>query len=138
LAGLYVARFGVDVREMRGSGAAGGLAGGLAAIGAKLVPGFDLVSDAVALAERMEGADLVVTGEGHMDEQSFAGKVVGGVSRLAADAGVPVLVVAGDADDDVRGQHVSLAKRYGIQRATTDAAECLRTTVREHLAGVGR
>ena len=82
--------------SLEGSGAAGGLAGGLAAIGATLVPGFELVADAIELAERIEGADLVVTGEGFLDEQSFHGKAVGGVVALAAEAGVPVLVVAGD------------------------------------------
>ena len=74
---------GVDVLDLEGAGAAGGLAGGLAAAGARLVSGFDLVADEVDLDERIEGADLVVTGEGFLDEQSFEGKVVGGVVALA-------------------------------------------------------
>ena len=82
-------------RACRARGAAGGLAGGLAAAGAVLVPGFDLVAEALDLAERIATADLVVTGEGHLDAESFAGKAVGGVIGLAAAAGVPVLVVAG-------------------------------------------
>src|SRR5206468_3030816 len=71
LAQVYEQDFGVDVRDIAGSGAAGGLAGGLAALGAVLVPGFAVVADALSLAERFEGADLVVTGEGFVDEQSF-------------------------------------------------------------------
>ncbi len=89
LAQVYLEEHGVDVRELEGSGAAGGLAGGLAAVGAELVPGFELVADEVGLAERIEGADLVVTGEGFLDEQSFDGKVVGGVAELAAEVDVP-------------------------------------------------
>ena len=82
--------YGVDVRDARGRGAAGGLAGGLAAMGAELVAGFELVADELDLDGRIEGADLVVTGEGFLDEQCFEGKVVGGVAELAAEAGVPV------------------------------------------------
>ena len=67
------------MRTLSGAGAAGGLAGGLAAIGAELEPGFDVVADAVGLDDALDGVDLVVTGEGKLDATSFAGKVVGGV-----------------------------------------------------------
>jgi len=89
-------RTGVDVRVLRGGGAAGGLAGGLAALGAELRPGFDVVSDAVGLATQLEGACLVVTGEGRLDATSFAGKVVGGVLSATAAAETPAAVVAGE------------------------------------------
>lgn len=102
LADRYEREYGVDVRDLEGSGAAGGLAGGLAALGAVLVSGFDVVADHVDLAERVEAADVVVTGEGHLDAQSLDGKVVGGVVALAESAGRPVIVLAGDADNDAR------------------------------------
>ena len=54
LAQVYERDYGVDVRALPGSGAAGGLAGGLAALGARLVPGFDVVADALSLAERLD------------------------------------------------------------------------------------
>jgi glycerate kinase len=79
----------------RGLGAAGGLAlGPVALFGAELVPGAELVSEAVGLGSAMEGADLVITGEGRLDSQSLDGKVV---SQVVADspAGCPVFVVAG-------------------------------------------
>ncbi len=117
VAQLYQERFGLDVRPLPGSGAAGGLGGGLAALGAKLVPGFDIVADKLSLAERIAAADLVVTGEGHLDEQSFAGKAVGGVARLAQQAGVPLLIVAGDGYDAAPVPFVSLVKRFGTERA---------------------
>src|SRR4051812_13951537 len=78
LAQVYEEQFGIDVRDLTGGGAAGGLAGGLAAVGASLIPGFDLVAETLDLAERMEHVDLVVTGEGYLDDQSFNGKAVGG------------------------------------------------------------
>ena len=93
---LYERRFGVDVGTIPGSGAAGGLAGGLAALGARLVPGFDLVADVVGLDAAIARADLVITGEGLLNATSFAGKVVGGVADRARAAGVPVAAVVGD------------------------------------------
>ena len=137
LAQVYEEDYGVDVRSIPGSGAAGGLAGGLAAIGATLAPGFDLVSDAVGLGEKLEQADLVVTGEGFLDEQSFRGKVVGGVVEFAEDLGVPVLIVVGQVygDHDVAGDVaiVSLTERFGEDRAMNDTAACIEEAVRAHL-----
>lgn len=103
LAEQYTQRTGVDVRELAGAGAAGGLAGGLAAIGAVLEPGFDVVADAAGLETALEGVELVVTGEGRLDASSFEGKVVGGVIEWAGDAGVPHrAVIAGQVTDDAR------------------------------------
>jgi glycerate kinase len=103
LADQYVQRTGVDVRELPGSGAAGGLAGGLAAIGAHLEPGFDVVAGAAGLESALDGVELVVTGEGRLDASSFEGKVVGGVIEWATDAGVPhSAVIAGQVTDEAR------------------------------------
>ncbi len=113
LADQYEQRTGVDVRTLPGAGAAGGLAGGLAAIGAELEPGFDVVAGAAGLDRALEGVDLVVTGEGRLDATSFAGKVVGGVLEWATDAGVPrVAVIAGQVTDDAREE---LALHAGSQ-----------------------
>ena len=137
LAQVYERDHGVDVRSIPGSGAAGGLAGGLAAIGASLVPGFDVVADELELHDRIEGADLVVTGEGFLDEQSFAGKVVGGVAELAADSGVAVLAVVGEVLPDVALPDgvtvVSLVERFGEDRARSDVAGCVEAAVAAHL-----
>jgi glycerate kinase len=136
LAQVYEEDFGVDVRDLPGSGAAGGLAGGLAAVGATLVPGFDVVADTLDLPSRLEGCDLVLTGEGYLDEQSFAGKAVGGMAALAG--GVPVVAVVGDADPDVeppRGVRViSLVERFGLERAMADTAACITEVVADLLA----
>ncbi|MHB1488570.1 MAG: glycerate kinase, partial [Acidimicrobiales bacterium] len=96
LVDMYRREYGVDVSDLPGAGAAGGLAGGLAALGATLVPGFELVAEAVGLADEIDKADLVVTGEGLLDDQSFNGKVVGGVTSMARRAGIDCLVVVGE------------------------------------------
>jgi glycerate kinase len=136
LAQVYLEDYGVDVSELPGAGAAGGLAGGLAAIGAVLEAGVDLVADELGLLDCMEEADLVVTGEGFLDEQSFEGKVVGGVVGAAEELGVPVLVVAGQVFDEVadRVPSVSLVDRFGDDRARADTCACVEEVVAERLA----
>ena len=84
------------IAEIPGAGAAGGLGAGLMAFcGATLQSGFDAVSQAVRLAERIARADLVITGEGRLDTQSAYGKTVSGVAALAHEANVPCAAVAG-------------------------------------------
>ncbi|TML52865.1 MAG: glycerate kinase [Actinobacteria bacterium] len=122
------------VPDLPGSGAAGGLAGGLAAIGARLLPGFDLVADRVGLDERLAEADLVVTGEGMVDATSFTGKVVGRVLDRAEAAGIEALVVAGDVASGSRIDALSLVARYGPERALAEPAECLMELVETALA----
>ena len=135
LAQVYLQEHGVDVDALAGSGAAGGLAGGLAAVGARIVSGFDLIADELDLAGALERADLVVTGEGFVDAASFQGKVVGGVVELAAEIGVPVLVVAGEVFDDAhrRVEAVSLVERFGRDRALSDPLGCITEVVAERL-----
>ena len=135
LAQIYLEERGVDVTDLEGAGAAGGLAGGLASLGARLEPGFDLVADTVDLDERLEGCDLVVTGEGYLDEQSFDGKVVGGVVALARELDVPVLVVAGEVIEDLPDglEAVSLTERFGGERSRLDTLACIEEVVTERL-----
>jgi len=136
LAQVYREEHGVDVADLDGAGAAGGLAGGLAAVGGRLVEGFEVVADEVELWDRVEGADLVVTGEGFLDEQSFEGKVVGGVAELAAEAGVPVVAIAGEVLDGVAGriEAVSLVERFGAERARADTIRCVEEVVADLLS----
>ena len=134
---LYRDEFGVDVSELEGAGAAGGLAGGLVAVGGELVPGFSLLADELDLRERVARCDLVVTGEGFLDEQSFEGKVVGSVAVLAVAEGKRIVAIAGDIFDDVadRIEGVSLVERFGDDRARTDTLGCIGEVVTELLSG---
>jgi glycerate kinase len=87
---------GVDMAAMPGAGAAGGLGGGLLAFaGAQLRPGIDLVLDAVGFDRLLAEADVVLTGEGRLDDQTLRGKTICGVLRRARAAGVPVVAIAG-------------------------------------------
>jgi len=139
LAQVYLEEHGVDVSRLEGAGAAGGLAGGLAAVGARLVPGFDLVADEVDLYGRLEGADLVITAEGFLDAQSFQGKVVGGVATMASHANVPVVAIVGQVFDDAaaRIRAVSLVEECGERRAHAETLGCIEEATSSVLASFG-
>ena len=100
-----------SVLGVPGAGAAGGLGAALLALGAELRSGVETVLDLVGFDEHVRDVDLVITGEGNMDEQSAAGKAPVGVARRAKRYGKPVVaVVGGRADnlDAVYGQGVDL------------------------------
>ncbi|WP_030039321.1 glycerate kinase [Streptomyces resistomycificus] len=90
-----VGRPGVDLRHGPGTGASGGLGAGLAALGARLLPRFDVLLDHLDLDARLARADLVVTAEGALDHQTARGKVPAEVARRAKLHGRPVLALAG-------------------------------------------
>jgi glycerate kinase len=86
-----------DLAARPGAGAAGGLGAAIFALGGRVESGIELVRRAVGLDQRLEGCDLVITGEGSFDEQSLAGKVVAGVAAAARARAVPCAVLAGRA-----------------------------------------
>lgn len=87
---------GTDCALMEGAGAAGGLGFAfLSFLGAELLPGIELVLDAVGMEKAMEGADLVFTGEGRLDHQTAMGKAPVGIARLAKKCGAKVIALAG-------------------------------------------
>ncbi|SFT45229.1 glycerate kinase [Pseudomonas marincola] len=96
MANVVAATLGQDFSQVPGVGAAGGL--GFAAkafLRAGFRPGIELVAELSGLAEAVQGADLVITGEGRLDAQSLHGKTPVGVARVAQAAGVPVIALAG-------------------------------------------
>jgi glycerate kinase len=124
---------GLDVRDLPGAGAAGGLGAGLVAfLGAKLRPGVDVVTEAVGLREMLARAGHVVTGEGKLDEQSLRGKTVAGIMLLAREALVPVTVLCGRAEVELGGVVVaSLVGRFGQERALRDTRRALEELAEE-------
>ena len=92
----WVVRSGkADFATAAGAGAAGGLGFALACVGAEFCSGIDCVMAAVGLADRLQGADLAIVGEGCSDSQTAEGKVVSGVLRLARELAVPTVVLSG-------------------------------------------
>ena len=90
-----------SVLGVPGAGAAGGLGAALLALGAELRSGVETVLDLIGFDERVRDVDLVITGEGNMDEQSAAGKAPVGVARRAKRYGKPVVAVVGGRADNL-------------------------------------
>jgi glycerate kinase len=137
---------GRDLRDHPGCGAAGGM--GFAAkayLNATFRPGVEVVADLVGLAEALDGADLVITGEGRFDAQTLRGKTPFGVARIAQRKGVPVIVLAGTlgegyADLYAHGISAAFALASGpmtLDYACRHAASLLRDRARD-LARVWR
>ncbi len=101
---------GKDILDIKGAGAAGGLGGGMIAfLEASLKPGIEMVIEKANLTAAIEGADLVVTGEGQIDQQTVYGKTPIGVARVAKRLNVPVIAIAG-----TRGKNAELVHSHGI------------------------
>ncbi len=101
---LIEAQLGRQVMDLPGGGAAGGLGAGLCAfVGATLRPGIEIVLDLVDFDAQLDGADLVITGEGRIDGQSVHGKTPVGVARRARARGIPVVVLAGSVGEGYEG-----------------------------------
>ena len=93
---------GVDIENISGSGAAGGLGGGLMGfLSAELKKGIDIVIEYSKLEEKIQGADLVITGEGSIDSQTRFGKTPYGVAKVAKKYNIPVIALAGNVGKDV-------------------------------------
>ena len=114
-------------RDLPGAGAAGGLGfAALAFLGASMRPGIDVLLERLDFARRIEGARLVITGEGSLDAQTLRGKAPAGVARAAAAAGVPVVAVAGVATlsgHDLRRSGISAA--YSLTSIQPDLRRCM-------------
>jgi glycerate 2-kinase len=132
-AAIVARDLGLDLRELPGAGAAGGLGAGLVAFtGARMRPGVEVVMEAVGFFDRLRDSDLVLTGEGRFDEQSLHGKTVAGVTRVAADASVAVAILCGRADVRPEGVTVaSLVDRFGEREALERAGPRLELLAEE-------
>jgi glycerate kinase len=96
LADVVARDLGCDFRETPGAGAAGGLGFGLMTFcGAAVKSGFEVVAEFVELRAAIEESDVVITGEGRLDEQTLEGKAPAGVAQLARQLGIPVYAIVG-------------------------------------------
>lgn len=125
---------GVDVRDLKGGGAAGGFSAGLVAcLDAEIVSGIDLVLKYLDFESHLESTDLIVTGEGQMDEQTIAGKGPFGVALRARAKGVPTIALVGGLDVDASVLHDAglaavipvVPKPMPLEDALLDAAPIL-------------
>ena len=112
-------QLGIDVSQMPGAGAAGGMgAGCVALLGGTIQSGIDAVLDVTGFDRQLEGADLVITGEGRIDSQSADGKVVSGVARRTRAKGVPLIAIAGGIADSAGAVYdIGVSAMFSTDRA---------------------
>lgn len=120
--------FGIDVLDVPGAGAAGGCgAACLAFLKARLRPGIECVLDAVGFDALLQGADLVLTGEGRLDAQSLMGKAPQGIARRAKSRGVPVVALAGSVQvDGAALREAGIVSAFSIQTGPVSLEDAMR------------
>jgi glycerate kinase len=136
---MFADEFDTDVTTIPGGGAAGGLGGALAALGGSLLPGFELVADELDLYDHLDGADLVITGEGRLDDTSSAGKVVGGIASIASEHHLAALAIVGTDERTDRARPrdldvVSLVAEYGEDASFAEPKRLIERAVTTWLA----
>lgn len=118
---------GRSVASCSGAGAAGGMGAGLLVFaGARLVSGFELVFNELGLDSIMEGIDLVLSGEGRIDEQTMRGKVLSGIARHAFQRGVPLVALCGQYRGDLSLLHeAGVSAVFGVNHGDPEQADAL-------------
>lgn len=131
LAELYRQTTGHDIATLPGAGAAGGLGGALAAfLNAELRPGISLLLEANGFQDKIKGVDLIITGEGRADRQTTMGKVPAGVLNESRQAGIPVVLIAGQVTDEEILRSAGFSQVY----ATTPPDMPLSTAMQKNVA----
>jgi glycerate 2-kinase len=147
LADLVKAQLGIDIDNVPGAGAAGGLAAGaIAFMNAKIVSGIETVISASGLSDELSDADWVITGEGCFDSQSLRGKVVSGIAKNVSNTTAHVGVLAGCVKltkkdwrqfgiaDVISAQQPGMSSEYAIANAERLLAEAATEFARRHFS----
>lgn len=139
LAGVIQKDLVLQIADLSGAGAAGGLAAGLVAFaGATIQSGVECVIAMTSLADKIRDADLVITGEGRIDAQSLMGKVVSGVARCARARQVPVIAVAGSAGPGAEQCLSVLDAYYTVREPEVSSLQDMKTAFQVLVAQTAR
>lgn len=125
LANQLATDYGIDLDRLSGSGAAGGIGGALLLLGAKMASGFTVVSQLIGLEEQIKKSDLVITGEGRIDQQTIHGKVPYGVARLAKKYGKTIIALCGSREKDLGELTRFLPSVFSIQLGPISLEEAM-------------
>ena len=121
---------GRDIAHIPGSGAAGGMGGGMMAfLQAELKSGADLLLDISLFKERATDADLIITGEGRIDKQSLMGKIPGKILEKGKELGIPVMILAGCVEDEKRLKKSGFTGIYAVTPKDMPLEEAMKKEV---------
>ena len=123
-------KFGIDLQEIKGSGAAGGIGGGaIVFLDGSLTSGIDLIKDLASFDTALEGADWIITGEGKLDEQTLSGKTIAGVIASAKEKNIPVAALCGSVEISIEQQEeFGLTYVNSIVKGVLDLQEAIATS----------
>ncbi|MBL1229559.1 glycerate kinase [Enterococcus sp. BWB1-3] len=122
---LFKQKSSIDLSILSGAGAAGGLGGALALLGAELVPGFATISQLIGFEKTILDADLVITGEGKIDGQTGGGKVPLGVAQAAKKIGLPVIAICGSRTPEIGALEELTLGIFSIQQGPISLEEAI-------------
>ena len=116
----------IDVKDLPGGGAAGGFGAGIySLLGAEIKSGINTIMQITDYENKIKDADLVITGEGKFDLQSYRGKVIHGVKTVCEKHGVPVIIVCGSVDDNIPVLCDGINSIFSVQRKANSLEESL-------------
>ncbi|MGB9720901.1 MAG: glycerate kinase [bacterium] len=114
---IILKEYEIDLDKIKGSGAAGGIGGGMHAIlNAKIISGFDYYEKIFRLNKKIKNADLIITGEGKIDRTTFYGKATGKIIQICKRYHKPVVLVCGDYEPGLNLKRYGVVKTYSIIR----------------------
>jgi glycerate kinase len=119
----------INLDELAGTGAAGGLGGAIALLGGKIQPGFPTIAKLLNLENRIKDADLLLTGEGRFDQQTASGKVPLGVAKIAQEKKIPVVALCGQREPNLGELSEYFAGIFSIQPGPILLAEAMEKSV---------
>lgn len=117
--------FKIDLQQIPGTGAAGGLGGAIALLGGKIEPGFAKIAQLLKIEDELKQADFVITGEGKMDYQTVNGKVPYAIANLAKKYGIPTVGFCGTLSEDLGEMDDLLLASFSIQRAPVSLEQAI-------------
>ena len=120
-------QFGIDVQQIEGAGAAGGMgAGSVVFLNAQLTSGIDLIKELADFDTNIKGADWIITGEGKLDDQTLSGKTISGVIKSAKNQNIPVAALCGSVNMSVETQkELGLTYAVSIVKGISDLEEAM-------------
>lgn len=139
LAEIIKNELGKDVSEIPGGGAAGGVPAGMNAFfDAEILPGTETIMRIIGLRDRIEKADLIITGEGKLDHQTLSGKLISGIAKSAKQFEIPIFGVCGINELSlVELKHLGILKVYPLVNGNVTKAEAIKNS-NTHLENIGK
>ncbi|MDR2976512.1 MAG: glycerate kinase [Streptococcaceae bacterium] len=120
-------QLGIDLQQISGSGAAGGLGGAIAVLGGNIEPGFLTLAKWLKIETEIADADLVITGEGRIDAQTAMGKVPYGMAELSIKHHVPIIALCGSLAEDLGSMEEVMTALYSIQKGPISLEDAMKT-----------